>query len=90
MKKAYNKAVTAYILAFVNKHELQFDAWVGEHIGEIAIISDMYINFDDIRHDIDTEQPHPNILDWYYSCLEQGHNINFRSWCNGARPELLK
>lgn len=78
-----------YILRFCEKHDLNFEGWVGDRVGETAEIGDMFLDFSDIRYDIDTEQRVGKIERWWdYSydlaMLECPKTINFRSWCLGA------
>lgn len=40
-----------YILRFCEKHDLNFEGWVGDRVGETAEIGDMFLDFSDIRYD---------------------------------------
>ena len=78
-----------YIMRFCEKHDLNFDGWVGDRVGGTAEIGDMLLDFSDIRFDVDTEQVVGKIEKWWdYSyglaMLECPKTINYRSWCAGA------
>jgi hypothetical protein len=78
-----------YIMRFCEKHDLNFEGWVGDRVGGTAEIGDMLLDFSDIRYDIDTEQKVGTIEKWWdYSyglaMLECPKTINYRSWCAGA------
>nr|DAT75954.1 MAG TPA: hypothetical protein [Caudoviricetes sp.] len=78
-----------YIERFCEKHDLCFEGWVAARVGETAEIGDMFLSFDDIRYDIDSEQKVGTIEKWWdYSSdlamLECPKTINYRSWCKGA------
>ena len=78
-----------YIMRFCEKHDLNFEGWVGDRVGETAEIGDMFLDFSDIRYDIDTEQKSGTIEKWWdysydLSMLECPKTINYRSWCAGA------
>lgn len=96
LKNDFECAVHAYMMAFCTKHDYHYDPsdWVGgeKGIGTIVLVGDMYFNFDDIRYDIDTDQPKDQIVKWYdysyeLSLLgENTHNVNYEHWCMGFRP----
>lgn len=88
MKKRYEQAVQEYILAFCLKHEIDFDYWVAGNIGGVAGFAggEVYLNFDDIRFDIDTNQPAELIICHYWDSIENHpKEINFRSYAKGLR-----
>jgi len=85
IKKQYQKVCEAYVEAFCNKQDLLFDGWIGNDVGTIALISDFYFDFDDIRTDIDTNQPAELITEWYYRNLDNQKYINYKSYIAGFR-----
>ncbi len=91
-KDRYGIICMEYVLRFCEKHNLNFEGWVGDRVGETAEIGDMYLDFSDIRYDIDSEQKVGTIEKWWdYSydlaMLECPKTINYRSWCKDApRP----
>ncbi len=88
LKELYNNVVKIYIDQFCEKHEIDFDSWIGDNVGEIACIGDYYFNFSDIKFDIDNNVPEKYIFNWYNIVLElheQNKDIlNFKSYCKGA------
>ena len=88
MKKRYEQAVQEYILAFCLKHEIDFDYWICKDIGGIAVFQggEVYLNFDNIRFDIDTNQPAELIINHYWDSIEHyPKEINFKSYAKGLR-----
>jgi hypothetical protein len=84
LQKDYHDAVMAYIKAFEAKQELEFYGWVGGNLGEVAVFSDMYIDFCDIVLDIDSQQPKGLIAEWYET-INSEKSGNYRSYCMGYR-----
>lgn len=65
LKERFESICAEYIKLFCEKQEMEFYGWVGDTVGEVAYIKDYYLNFDDIRLDVDTNQPKGKILSWY-------------------------
>lgn len=79
-----------YLRIFCTKHELDYeeDAWVGQ-VGEVAMLGDYFVNFHDMRYDIDNEVPEEAYFEWYdydlrCALAECSRKINYPSWCKGA------
>ena len=92
MKKRFEELVQEYILAFCIKHDIDFDYWVGNNIGGVAAFAggEVYLNFDDIRFDIDTNQPAELIICHYWDSMEHHpKEINFRSYAKGLRYDQV-
>lgn len=84
----YEKAVNEIIYNFCEKQGLDFEYWVGDHVGEVACFGDVFLNFDDIVHDLKNNAPKGLIIDWYFQQLEnKNQKINYRSYIMGARFE---
>lgn len=97
----FKNAVTEYVQEFCEKHGWRYDAigWVAGDVGGLIEINDMFINFDDIRTDIDHEFDKDAFVEWYayeQRVTELGctQHINYKSFALGApRPysdEVLK
>lgn len=89
LKDDFTDICNRYIKRFCEKHDLCFEGWVADRVGETAEIGDMFLSLDDIRFDIDTEQVVGKIEKWWdYSydlaMLECPKTINYRAWCEGA------
>lgn len=90
----FKNAVTAYVNAFCEKHGWHFNAsdWVAGDVGGVIEINGMFINFDDIRTDIDHEFDKDAFVEWYnyeQRVTELGctQHINYKSFALGApRP----
>jgi hypothetical protein len=95
LKQNYENACNAYLLAFTAKHGYDFepDCWVGNDVGGIAMVGDLFVNLTDIRDDIDRDAPEQEFLKWYDYCLEL-HDLstknypiptpNYKSWLMGC------
>lgn len=77
-----------YVEAFLRKHGffeeengeyVEYD-WVVGEVGGILCLADYFINYDDIRRDIDNCIPKTEFLEWYYFCLEGDTKINYKNW----------
>jgi hypothetical protein len=85
LKDSYEKIVMRYIKIFCKKQGLEFDYWVGDRVGEIAAFGCIfYFNFENIRYDIDTDQPKGLIIDWLHHGLD-GSRQNYYSYSKGLR-----
>lgn len=90
-KEAYEHICNDYVQTFAKKQELDFDGWVGNDIGGLALFScaELHFNLSDIVFDINTNQPKGKIIDWYYGYLENEKKMNYKSYCNGLKFEKL-
>lgn len=93
LKTKFQQVCMDYLGAFMRKHGFfdentgeyaDFD-WVGDEIGGIANIADHFINFDDIRRDIDEEVSKDKYFEYYDYCVENESRINYKSYLMGAR-----
>lgn len=90
LKLAYQAAVEGYMIEFLNRHDLgpydQSD-WIGD-VGDIYECADMFMNFYDIRFDVDNNIPDNMYEKWYWDsleCAELGISFpNYQHWFNGA------
>jgi len=92
LKKQYEVIVDKYIKVFCKKQDFYLEYWVADEIGGTACFGDIYyFSFDDIRYDIDTEQPAELILNWINDSVQyEDLKINYKSYSNGLRFEYLK
>ncbi len=97
-QKEYNNIVNKYLLRFVKKHGYEFSDWISD-VGEIACFIEQYfLNFDDIRYDIDNNIKKGLIFQWQDDGIEHAmkhnygykDNINFKSYISGLRYEDLE
>lgn len=67
----YKEVCNEYVDLFVKKHGYDVlrrdfeDCWVASECGTIILIGDMFIDFEDIRYDIDNEVPEDRFEKWY-------------------------
>ena len=49
LKEQYELACNNYVLQFSRKHEIEFDGWIGEHVGGLAsFIQEYFFSMSDI------------------------------------------
>ena len=88
LKTDYNNARNAYVLEYCKKQGLEFEAW----IGDVLVASDYFLDFNEVRYDIDTKQPKGWHLEYYdYALsvhemnkdknLKQIHLVNYKQFC---------
>ena len=93
MREKLEQAINEYILNFVLKQDTVFLGWVGEEIGETAeFYGDVYIDFMDVKRDIDRNAPKGLIFQWYDESKEFDllPRINYRSYLMGLRFNMLQ
>ena len=92
LKENFEKAVNAYLKAFCEKQEFDYedakDLWVAGDVGDVVLCSDFYFSFNDIRTDIDMDAPAGEIIRWYDYYMEMANLrlplMNYQSWLKGA------
>ena len=84
----FEKLVQDYVDLFCDKHEVTFEGWVGDDTGTIGEFNDYYFDFETVRRDIDDGRPLDEVFEWYDYSMDETHNINHKSWCMGARPQV--
>lgn len=95
LKQQYIDACNAYLEAFCEKHEFDYDeaanSWVANDVGGICLVGDMYASFNDIKTDIDMNAPEDEFYFYYYYSLDAcdlGFNCpNYANWIRGC-PRL--
>jgi len=97
LKIQYQNVCNEYVNRFSEKHDIEFDGWVGDEVGGIAsFVSQYFFNISDIVFDIDTNQPVHLILKWqedgvdYNMFRDKSEYINYKSYTMGLRYEDLE
>lgn len=91
LKERYEGICNEYISEFCEKQDFNFEGWVGDNVGEIALCNDFFFNFNDIVYDINTNQQKGLIIDWYYDNLDNiEKSINYFSYSKGLRISDMK
>lgn len=95
LKAAYEVIVNEYMEIFCKKQDVDFDGWVGEDVGSVACIADMFLNFSDIKTDVDMEVKSGEIINWYWDNMpqslgEEPKSINYYSYLKGLRVKDIK
>lgn len=88
LKETYEITCNTYVHNFTVKHEYSFDGWVADRVGEVAVMGDYYVDFRDIKYDIDNDIDADEYVKYYDYCLEVDMlNLtapNYESWCKGC------
>ena len=91
LSELYAGVVETYIEQFQQKQEVDCLYWIADNVGGIIDCSDRFLNFHDIKYDIDNNVPVGMILDWYdYSVdehLEGKTPMNFENYVKLNRKE---
>lgn len=91
LKKRYENICNEYVLKFCEKQDMNFEGWVGDFIGGIAMCSDFYFDFSDIVLDINTKQSKHTIIEWHDQNVENENKIiNYYSFTKGLRIKDIK
>ena len=88
LKTKYEKIVEQYLLAFVEKQELDIENcyWVADRVGEILSVNEQYyFHFNDIRFDIDNNIKEGIILEWQNESIDnhfkkKKYKINYENY----------
>ncbi len=93
MKEQLEQAINSYILEFVMKQDTVFLGWVGDEIGETAeFYGSVYLNFMDIKRDMDNQAPKGLIFQWWDESVafDLLPRINYKSYLMGLRFNMLQ
>lgn len=93
LSERYEEVVNEYLDLFCKKHEVYHSGWIGGIVGGLIEISDCYFRFEDIKTDIDLNalnDKNNSIWDWYWSNMDEEHQINYNSYLMGLRIEDTK
>ena len=96
LDEKYVKVCNEYIKLFCKKQDIECTSFYWVHECVLASFFDEYFfNFDEIRHDLLTDQPKGQILEWQNHVLEHVDEkdfvrINYTSYCKGLRYEHIK
>ena len=83
LKTKYNTIVEQYLIAFVEKQELDIENcyWVADRIGEILSVNEQYyFNFNDIRFDVDNNVKAGLIFKWQNESIENNLKVNYENY----------
>lgn len=76
IKNQYENSVNAYVLAFEKKYEIDFEFWVGDEVGTVALFADYYISFETIKFCVDNNVEWFKFVLWYSYIMD----INLKSF----------
>ena len=65
LKKAYEEAVEDYVKVFMKKQNIACFDWVKDDVGGVIECSDYFVNFDDMKTDIDLNAPVGLYFEYY-------------------------
>jgi hypothetical protein len=82
MKEQFESVCNAYAERFCERHDMEFNGWVGDVVGGVAYCSEYTFNLLDMVWDVNTNQPIMNIVRWMDYCLgNPEHYINYITYC---------
>lgn len=88
LEENYNLICNMYAHAFATKHAYSFDAWIADKVGEVAMMGDYYVDFRDIKYDIDNAIDEEEYVKYYDYCMDIAElsvtTPNYESWCKGC------
>jgi len=65
-----DKVCYEFVYRFAVKQDLDFDGWLCDDVGGVAMFGGMYMfQIADIIHDIRSNQPPGRIMDWMCFCI---------------------
>ena len=88
LKLRYEKVINEYLQLFCKKHELDFNDidWIRNEVGSIFSTGDYYLDFLDIKFDIDNDIDSSKFFAWYDIALDLGMKdkpiINYQNFLN--------
>lgn len=88
----FKNAVSDYVAAFELKHNLKLDYWIADQIGTIASFGDYFIDFNDIRLDIDNKTDKNHFFNWYDLSLDLGacgkKGVNYYTYLKYGKEKI--
>lgn len=96
LNKQYEFICNEWIRKFCKKQEMDFEHWIGDEVGGIAVIGDYCFKLSDIILDLNTKQPKGLILKWqnedvdFNTLNKKPQHINYKSYTMGLRHKHLK
>lgn len=96
LKTQFKEIAEKYVITFLTKHNFHENGeitewrWIRDNAGGVLEVSDYFINFDDIRFDIDNEVPADQFFEWYDHDLNlamknRKKRVNYENWLKGVR-----
>ena len=93
LARNYQRACNAYVQAFCEKHNLElpqvWERWVGDEVGQIAVIGDYFVSMRTIVTDIEDDIPEHKFFEWYDWSLEDGNDLSFKAWLNPYKEDVI-
>ena len=92
LKQQFENIVNQYLTLFCEKQGVHKDNndWCAGDVGGVIEINDAYLSFDEIRLDIDTNQPKGEIFKWWWeNDYLENKIINYYSYTKGLRVKDL-
>lgn len=95
LRENYNNVCNDYLKAFCEKHGFDYEdakeSWAAGYVGGVCNLGEWFVNFDDIRTDLDMHAPKDEYFKYYDYDMESHDlgfkRINYDSWLLGA-PRL--
>ena len=70
LKKMFEESAEQYAAKFAKIMQMDFEWWIGDNVGEVAEIGDLFVDFSDIRYVVDNNISEPDFITYYYFNIE--------------------
>ena len=70
LRDDYESACYNYIKEFERIYEFDFEGWIGDNVGGVALFGDYAIAFSDIIYIVDNDVHVDTFVNWYWFCAE--------------------
>lgn len=88
LKSDYTNACNAYLKAFCEMYDFDYDPDFWVEVGTIIEVGDYYVSISTIRTAVDQNAPIEEFFKWYDYCMDCGTldipSPNFDSWLRGC------
>lgn len=86
LRTNYENACNNYIAEFERMSEFNFEGWIGNDVGGIALFGDYTIDFYDIVYIVDNDVLIDTFIDWHWFSVDYEEcRINLRNYCKLER-----
>ena len=83
LKKDYAEVVNRYVDYFMKKQDISCFDWVNDDLGGVVLCGDFYVDFNDMKTDIDLNAPKGLYFEWYdKSYVASMEDKNFPNYTN--------
>ena len=94
VRNLYVTSVNLYVNIFCKLNEVHTDGWIAGTVGTLLTISDMVLDFQDIKFCVDNDISFDWLQHWYYYNYDSYQNkgsksLNLKSYCSLRKDQDL-